>query len=269
MWSDPIIFWQCRDQGAQAVPVQPLPSPSIADGRHLSDHPIEDGHLQPRVGAPPRGQDHRLEGAAQTRPGDAGTRGGQARGGGRQTGGNGRRLSWRGRRGGKRGRGASGKTPIVVAVETTNEGRPHRLKRAVKGFRKTEIEKLSHRLLAPGTTVISMGCAASPPSPGPLATTTPWSRAAGRGPCQHDDRQHQEQHPRHLPRHPTQARAPLPCPVRIPNRRYRLEDMVPRLAWAALCTPLAPRFRIRFSVAPAPRQVAAGLSGCSRRSRCP
>ena len=39
------------------------------------------------------------------------------------------------RRGGKRGRGASGKTPIVVAVETTTEGRPHRLKlRAVKGF---------------------------------------------------------------------------------------------------------------------------------------
>ena len=32
------------------------------------------------------------------------------------------------RRGGKRGRGASGKTPIVVAVETTAEGRPHRLK---------------------------------------------------------------------------------------------------------------------------------------------
>ena len=51
------------------------------------------------------------------------------------------------RHGGKRGRGASGKTPIVVAVETTAEGRPHRLKiRAVKGFRKTEIKKLSCRL---------------------------------------------------------------------------------------------------------------------------
>ncbi len=59
---------------------------------------------------------------------------------------------------GKRGRGASGKTPIVVAVETTAEGRPHRLKiRAVKGFRKAEIKKLSGRLLVAGTTVVSDG----------------------------------------------------------------------------------------------------------------
>ena len=45
------------------------------------------------------------------------------------------------RRGGKRGRGAAGKTPFVVAVETTIEGHPLRLKlNAVKGFRKAEIK---------------------------------------------------------------------------------------------------------------------------------
>ena len=60
------------------------------------------------------------------------------------------------RRGGKRGRGAAGKTPFVVAVETTIEGHPLRLKlNAVKGFRKAEIKKLSLRTLVPGTTVIS------------------------------------------------------------------------------------------------------------------
>ena len=50
------------------------------------------------------------------------------------------------------------KTPFVVAVETTIEGHPLRLKlngMAVKGFRKAEIKKLSLRTLVPGTTVIS------------------------------------------------------------------------------------------------------------------
>ena len=57
--------------------------------------------------------------------------------------------------------GAAGKTPIVVAVETTIEGHPLRLKlNVVKGFSKDEIKKLSLRTLAPGTTVISdaLGC---------------------------------------------------------------------------------------------------------------
>ena len=47
--------------------------------------------------------------------------------------------------------GAAGKTPFVVAVETTIEGHPLRLKlNAVKGFRKAEIKKLSLRTLVPG-----------------------------------------------------------------------------------------------------------------------
>src|SRR2546423_9981922 len=48
------------------------------------------------------------------------------------------------RNGGKRGRGSPGKTPIVVAVETTPQGKPIRLKlRRVKGFRRAEITALA------------------------------------------------------------------------------------------------------------------------------
>ena len=154
------------------------------------------------------------------------------------------------RRGGKRGRGASGKTPIVVAVETTNEGRPHRLKlRAVKGFRKTEIEKLSHRLLAPGTTVISDGlrcftavtrsaCHHNPVVTGSGAravqnTTFKWVNTMI-GNIKNSIRgTYHAIRPKHVPRYLAQFEYRF-------NRRYRLEDMVPRLAWAALCTPPMP-----------------------------
>ncbi len=58
----------------------------------------------------------------------------------------------------RRGRGAPGKTPFVSAVETTAEGRPHRLKlKRVKGFRKAEIEKMSRRAMRPGSIVVSDG----------------------------------------------------------------------------------------------------------------
>ena len=154
------------------------------------------------------------------------------------------------RRGGKRGRGASGKTPIVVAVETTNEGRPHRLKlRAVKGFRKTEIEKLSHRLLAPGTTVISdglrcftavtrSGCHHNPVVTGSGAravqnTTFKWVNTMI-GNIKNSIRgTYHAIRPKHVPRYLAQFECRF-------NRRYRLDDMVPRLAWAALCTPPMP-----------------------------
>ena len=51
------------------------------------------------------------------------------------------------RRGGKRGRGAAGKTPIVVAVETTIEGHPLRLKlNPVKAFSKAQFPKRMHKI---------------------------------------------------------------------------------------------------------------------------
>jgi hypothetical protein len=152
--------------------------------------------------------------------------------------------------GGKRGRGASGKTPIVVAVETTAEGRPHRLKiSAVKGFRKAETKKLSGRLLVAGTTVVSDG----------LSCFTAVTQAG----CRHDpmvtgggaqaahiaafkwvnttignikNSLHGTYHairPKHVPRYLAQFEYRF-------NRRYRLEDMITRLAWVALRTPPMP-----------------------------
>src|ERR671939_643224 len=67
------------------------------------------------------------------------------------------------RPGGKRGRGAAGKTPIVVAVETTPERKPRRLRLSVvKGFREKEVEKLAKRDLAPGTNVVGDGLSCWP-----------------------------------------------------------------------------------------------------------
>ena len=64
------------------------------------------------------------------------------------------------RSGGKRGRGAPGKTPIIVAMETTPEGQPVHLKlRRVNGFRRKEVEKLARRSLDPSSTVVSDGLA--------------------------------------------------------------------------------------------------------------
>jgi len=154
------------------------------------------------------------------------------------------------RHGGKRGRGASGKTPIVVAVETTTEGRPHRLKlRAVKGFRKTEIEKLSHRLLAPGSAVISdglgcftaitrSGCSHHPvvTGSGPRAAQLAAFKWVNTmlGNIKNSIRgTYHAIRPKHVPRYLAQFEYRF-------NRRYRLEDMITRLSWVALRTPPMP-----------------------------
>ena len=65
------------------------------------------------------------------------------------------------RNGGKRGRGSPGKMPIVAAVETTKDGKPHRIKlRRVKRFSKNHIEGLARRIIAKGSKVVTdgLGC---------------------------------------------------------------------------------------------------------------
>ena len=62
------------------------------------------------------------------------------------------------RRGGKRGRGAPGKYPFVAAVQTTEDGRPIRMKcSAVPGFRQNTIERWCRKLLVQGSHVVSDG----------------------------------------------------------------------------------------------------------------
>jgi hypothetical protein len=60
------------------------------------------------------------------------------------------------RRGGKRGRGASGKTPFVATVQTTNEGRPIVMRWSkITVFRKTEIAAWAQRHLHASNLVVS------------------------------------------------------------------------------------------------------------------
>ena len=65
------------------------------------------------------------------------------------------------RSGGKRGRGSPGKIPIVIAVETTPEGKPKRLRlRRIKRFRKVDVKKLAEQILKKTATVVTdgLGC---------------------------------------------------------------------------------------------------------------
>jgi hypothetical protein len=65
---------------------------------------------------------------------------------------------WGGRRRGKRGRGAKGKTPMLAAVATDEQGHPQRLRLSrVRGFRLREIARWSQVHLSPGSHVCSDG----------------------------------------------------------------------------------------------------------------
>ena len=150
------------------------------------------------------------------------------------------------RPGGKRGRGAPGKTPVVAAVETTAERKPRRLRlTVVKGFRKKEVERIAKRDLAPGSTVVSdglscwpavekAGCEHRPMRTGSGRQAARWSplrwvntclgntKAALVGTCRHVSPKH--------------ARSYLASFAYRFNRRFQLDSIVQRLAWAAAHT---------------------------------
>jgi transposase-like protein len=150
------------------------------------------------------------------------------------------------RPGGKRGRGAAGKTPVVVAVETTPERKPRRLRLSVvKGFRKREVERIAKRDLAPGSTVVSdglscwpavekAGCEHRPMRTGSGRQAARWAsfrwvntvlgniKAALVGTYRHVSPKH--------------AQAYLASFAYRFNRRHRLDSIVERLAWAAVRT---------------------------------
>jgi transposase-like protein len=150
------------------------------------------------------------------------------------------------RQGGKRGRGAAGKTPVVAAVETTAERKPKRLRLSVvKGFRKKEVERLAKRDLAPGSTVVSDGLSCWPAvekagcSHRPMATGTGkkaarWTpfkwvnttlgniKTAIAGTYHHVSAKH--------------AQSYLTSFAYRFNRRFQLDSIVERLAWAATRT---------------------------------
>src|SRR5918998_1506350 len=148
------------------------------------------------------------------------------------------------RSGGKRGRGAAGKTPVVAAVETTLDRKPRRLRLSVvKGFRKKEVEKLAKRDLTPGSNVVSdglscwpavekAGCFHSPIVTGSGKRAAGWTpfrwvnttlgniKAAIVGTYRHVSAKH--------------AQSYLTSFAYRFNRRYQLDSIVERLAWAAV-----------------------------------
>jgi ISXO2-like transposase domain len=106
------------------------------------------------------------------------------------------------RSGGKRGRGAPGKTPIIVAMETTPEGQPVRLHlRRVSGFR-----------LTPAFSWVNTAL-------GNIKTAITGTYRAIRQ--------------KHVPRYLAEFAYRF-------NRRYDLAAMMPRLGWAAVRTPSMP-----------------------------
>ena len=148
--------------------------------------------------------------------------------------------------GGKRGRGAPGKTPVVVAVETTSEGKPVRLKlRRVTSFCAASISQFAKRSLDPNCSVVSdglqcfagvanAGCAHQvvKTGSGPKAARSPafkWvNTALGNIKAAITGTYHAINR-KHVPRYLAEFEYRF-------NRRYDLAVIIPRLTWAAVRT---------------------------------
>lgn len=62
------------------------------------------------------------------------------------------------RSGGKTGRGSPGKKPIVVAVQTSEDGRPSRIKlRRIARFKRKRVKSIAKKIIAEGATVVTDG----------------------------------------------------------------------------------------------------------------
>ncbi len=150
------------------------------------------------------------------------------------------------RRGGKRGRGAPGKTPFVAAVECTPDGRPMRLRLTrVSGFRKPAIACWARKHLTASAVVVSDGLAAFRGVVEAGCIHEPHVTGGGPESCQNPNFRwvntilgnvknaiHGTYHAvreKHLPRYLAEF-----C-YRF-NRRFQLEDLLPRFVSVATRT---------------------------------
>src|SRR6185369_7185138 len=150
------------------------------------------------------------------------------------------------RSGGKRGRGAAGKTPFVAAVETTEEGKPVRLKlRRVTSFCATSIAGFAKHSLDPNCSVVSdglqcfagvadAGCAHQvvKTGSGPKAARPPafkWVNTALGNIKAAITGTYRAINSKHVPRYLAEFEYRF-------NRRYDLAAMIRRLTWAAVRT---------------------------------
>jgi transposase-like protein len=152
--------------------------------------------------------------------------------------------------GGKRGRGASGKKPFVAAVEVNEEGHPVRMYMSViQGFRKAEISQWANKHLAPDSIVVSDGlhCFNAVTQAGCLherivtgsgyvimtLTEFTWVNTMIGNVKNDINGTYHSFDLRHLPRYLAEF-----C-YRF-NRRFQLQDMLPRFLYVALRTPAMP-----------------------------
>jgi transposase-like protein len=155
-----------------------------------------------------------------------------------------------GQRPGRPGRGAAGKTPFVAAVTTTDDGKPDQLiLRRVKTFSTFAIGKLAGTALASGIVVVSdglrcftavtqAGCTHEviKTGGGAKAAKTPafkWVNTALGNIKAAIVGTYRAVREKHVPRYLAEFEYRF-------NRRYKLEDMIPRLAFIALRTPPMP-----------------------------
>jgi ribosomal protein L37AE/L43A len=154
------------------------------------------------------------------------------------------------RSGGKRGRGAPGKTPFVAAVETTANGKAHRVKlRRVRRFTKKVIKAVTSRIVTEGAHVVTdgLGCFNGVADAG--CTHEAIITGAGRKAARHPAfsavntvlsniktaiaATFRSGAQKHTPRRLAEFAYRF-------NRRYDLPAMIPRLAWIGVRTPPMP-----------------------------
>lgn len=163
------------------------------------------------------------------------------------------------RRGGKRGRGAPNKIPFVAAVAVNNDGHPIHLRMSrLKGFRSHEMRRWAHSHLHPEAHVVSDGLACFRAvqgagcghtgivtGGGPDSVKIPNLRWVNTllGNLKNSLRgTHHAIHHKHLPRYLGEF-----C-YRF-NRRFQLEDLLPRLAYVAVRTPPMPERLLKLAEA--------------------
>jgi transposase-like protein len=160
-------------------------------------------------------------------------------------------VYWGGeRRGGKRGRGSANKVPFVAAVSLNEEGHPIAMNmNVVKGFRLTEISRWAKQHLQPNSTVISdglpcftavieAGCShiSIVTGGGPQSVTKEeftWVNTLIGNVKNAITGTYHAINPKHLPRYLAEF-----CYRH--NRRFQLEDMLPRFVYVAVRTPPMP-----------------------------
>ena len=160
-------------------------------------------------------------------------------------------------RGGKRGRGSPNKKPFVAAVAVDKEGHPIAMNmNVVEGFRSNEIERWAKKHIQPGSLIVSDGLAcfsavkkagcdhtAIVTGGGPDCVTLEsftWVNTMIANVKRSMDGAYHSINHKHLPRYLAEF-----C-YRF-NRRFQLEDMLPRFGYIAARTPPIPNRLLKLA----------------------